>query len=80
MLIDADDTTLFCNLTDTIAVDVSNEESSTIYVWLGANKVSRNIVKTKYKLYHFINKSVIHPKLKVNNNNRDRITQCIFWE
>ena len=74
----ADDTTLFCNMTDTITVDVINEELSKICDWLGANKLSLNIVKTKYMLYHSINKRVIYPKLKINNNNIDRITQFNF--
>ena len=78
MLMYADDTTLFCNMTDTITVDVINEELSKICDWLGANKLSLNIVKTKYMLYHSINKRVIYPKLKINNNNIDRITQFHF--
>ena len=64
--------------TDTITVDVINEELSKICDWLGANKLSFNIVKTKYMLYHSINKRVIYPKLKINNNNIDRITQFNF--
>ena len=78
MLMYADDTTLFCNMTDTITVDVINEELSKICDWLGANKLSLNIVKTKYMLYHSFNKRVIYPKLKINNNNIDRITQFNF--
>ena len=74
----ADDITLFCNMTDTITVDVINEELSKICDWLGANKLSLNIVKTKYMLYHSVNKRVIYPKLKINNNNIDRITQFNF--
>ena len=40
MLMYADDTTLFCNMTDTITIDVINEELSKICDWLGANKLS----------------------------------------
>ena len=29
-------------------------------------------------LYHSINKRIIYPKLKINNNNFDRITQFNF--
>ena len=50
------DTTLFCKMTDIITVDVINEELSKICDWLGANKLSLNIAKTKYMLYHTINK------------------------
>ena len=80
MLMYDDDTTFFCNMTDTIAVDVINEELSKTYEWLGVNKLSLNIVKTKYILYHSINKSVIYPKLKTNMNNIHRITQFNFLE
>ena len=45
MLMYADDTTLFCNMTD--GIDGINEEISTICDWLGAIKLSLNIVKTK---------------------------------
>ena len=78
MLMYADDTTLFCNMTDTITVDVINEELSKICDWLDANKLSLNIVKTKYMLYHSINKRVMYPKFKIDNNNIDRITQFNF--
>ena len=37
-----------------------------------------NIVKTKYMFYHSINKRVIYPKLKINHNNIERITQFNF--
>ena len=46
----ADNITLFCNMTDTITIDVNNEELSKICDWLGANKLSLNSVKTKYML------------------------------
>ena len=78
MLMYADDTTLFCNMTDTITVDVINGELSKICDWLRANKLSLNIVKTNYMMHHSINKRVIYPKLKINNNNIDRITQFNF--
>ena len=45
MLMYADDTTLFCNMTDTTTVDVIIEELSKICDWLGASKLSLNIVK-----------------------------------
>ena len=48
MLMYADDTTLFCNMTDTITVGIINEALSKICDWLGAIKLSLNIVKTKY--------------------------------
>ena len=47
MLLYVDDTTLFCNMTYTITVDVINEELSKILDWLGANKLSLDIVKNK---------------------------------
>ena len=40
-------TTLFCHMTNTMAVDVINEKLSKICDWLGADKLSLNIVETK---------------------------------
>ena len=46
--------------------------------WLGANKLSLNIAKTKYMVFHTSKRNVIYPKLKVNNNNLERVTEFNF--
>ena len=43
----ADDTTLFCNMDNNVDVHVINNELCKISEWLGANKLSLNISKTK---------------------------------
>ena len=48
MLLYADDTTLYCNISRDIGEEVINAELSILWEWLGANKLSLNIAKTKY--------------------------------
>ena len=48
----ADDTTLFCNIDNNVTEDVINRERLKVYEWLGANKLSLNVAKTK--LWFFI--------------------------
>ena len=43
----ADDTTLYCNISQNIGEEVISAELSKIWEWLGANKLSLNIAKTK---------------------------------
>ena len=49
-----------------------------LWDWLGANKLSLNIAKTKYMMFHTGKRNVICPNLKVNNNNIERVTQFNF--
>ena len=55
---------------------------STIYTllreWLSTNKLSLNIAKKKYILFHTIKRNVIYPILKVYESNIERVTQFIF--
>ena len=67
----ADDTTLFStlnNFTNTSNIDQNyliNEELIKINEWLEINKLSLNIAKTKYMLFHMHNKKVntLTPKI-----------------
>ena len=45
---------------------------------LGANKLSLNIAKTKYMVFHTNKRNVIYRDLKVNNNNIQRVTEFNF--
>ena len=74
----ADDTTLYCNISQNIGEEVINAELSKIWEWLGANKLSLNIAKTKYMVFHTSRRNVIYPNLKVNNSNIERVTQFNF--
>ena len=50
----ADDTTLFCNMDNNVDEHVINNELCKISEWLGANKLSLNISKTKFMVFHTI--------------------------
>ena len=58
------------NVTD----DLLNCELSKICDWLGANKIALNVSKTKYVVFHTANKHVAYPKLNINGNNIERVT------
>ena len=74
----ADDTTLYCNINQDIGEEVINAELLKLWEWLGANKVSLNIAKTKYMVFHTSKRNVIYPNLIVNNSNIERVTQFNF--
>ena len=74
----ADDTTLYCNINQDIGEEVINGELLKLWEWLGANKLSLNIAKTKYMVFHTSKRNVIYPNLKFNNNNIERVTQFNF--
>ena len=78
MLMYADDTTLYCNVNNDVTDDLLNYELSKICDWLGANKLALNVSKTKFMVFHTINKHVIYPKLKINGNNIERETNLNF--
>ena len=74
----ADDTTLYCNINQNIGEEVINAELLKLWEWLGANKLSLNIAKTKYMAFHTSKRNVIYPNSKVNNSNIERVTQFNF--
>ena len=78
MLMYADDTTLYCNINQNIGEELINAELTKLWEWLGANKLSLNIAKTKYMVFHTSKRNVIYPNLKVNNNNIERVTEFNF--
>ena len=46
-----------------------NDNLNIIYSWLAANKLSLNISKTKYSLFHYKQKKIItYPNIEINNN------------
>ena len=78
MLMYADDTTLYCNINQTITAKTINREVIKISQWLGANKLSLNVAKIKFMVFHASKKSVIYPELQINGNNIERVTQFNF--
>ena len=70
-----DDTILYCNINQNIGEELINAELMKLWEWLGANKLSLNIAKIKYMVFHTSKSNVIYPNLKVNNNNIERVTE-----
>ena len=60
--------------------DNINLELEKIYNWLCANKLSLNIGKTKYMIFHFRQRNIKEyiPELKINNVNLKRVTDFNF--
>ena len=74
----ADYTTLYCNVSNNVTDDLLNYELSKIWHWFGANKLALNVSKTKFMVFHTVNKHVIYPKLTINETNIERVTNFNF--
>ena len=77
----ADDTTLFSTIQvlATDPLDVNNQLTQ-IYDWLAVNKLSLNIQKTKYIVFHAINKDIdgLIPELQINDIIIERVENFNF--
>ena len=78
MLMYADDTTLYCNFSENVSSDIINFELNKVYDWLTSNKLSLNVKKTKYMVFHTSQRIINYPPLKINNIQIDRVTQFNF--
>ena len=78
MVMYADDTTLVCNIDNNVTEDVINRELLKVYEWLGANKLSLNVAKTKFMVFHTSNRLVRYPNLLINGRPIERVTQFNF--
>ena len=78
MLMYADDTTLYCNINNANSDIILNTELCKISDWLSSNKLSLNVKKTKYMVFHTPQKRVIYPNLILNNANTERVSQFNF--
>ena len=78
MLMYADDTTLFCNVNNDINDNEINRQLNTISEWLLSNKLSLNIKKTKYMVFHTNQRRVLYPNLYLNMIKIERVTQFNF--
>ena len=78
----ADDTNLFNSLANIgpTNLNIINTEVSNVYKWLCINRLSFNIKKTKYILFHNKNKNIDHilPNICINNNMVERVSQFNF--
>ena len=78
MIVYADDTTLYCNFNETTTEGIINTELSHVNVWLKANKLSLNVAKTKFIVFHTSNKIVNYPRLKINDYVIERVQSFNF--
>ena len=53
--------------------EIINTELSHVNVWLKANKLSLNVAKPNFMVFHTSNKIVNYPKLKINDNVIERV-------
>ena len=57
-----------CNLDKTAESEfIVNNERAKFSVWLSANKLSLNVKKTKFMVFHSTRKKVKYPTLRINN-------------
>ena len=68
MLMYADDTTLYCNINNANSDIILNNELCKISDWLSSNKLSLNVKKTKYMVFH--------TPQKKGNLSKSKIKQC----
>ena len=78
MLMYADDTTLYCNIGNETTEHDINIELSKVYRWLSSNKLSINVKKSKFMVFHTNQRQVTYPKLIINNREIERVTQFNF--
>ena len=78
MIMYTDNTTLYCNINETTTEGIINTELSHVNVWLKANKLSLNVAKTKFMVFHTPNKRVKYPKLKINDHVIERVQSFNF--
>ena len=76
-----DDTTLFSTIqiSEALPKDINNQLAE-VYNWLAVNKLSLNVKKTKYMVFHAINKNIegLVPELRINDINIERVQNFNF--
>ena len=78
----ADDTTLFSTIQfqSTVANIDINQELTRVHDWLAVNRLSLNVKKTKYIVFHAINKATdgLFSELHIDGINIERVTSFNF--
>ena len=78
----ADDTTLFNSMSKQNPYDgtVINKELSKVFQWLSINRLSLNVMKTKFMIFHNKNKKIqnIVPAVNINNILIERVQNFNF--
>ena len=67
IVIYADDTTLYCNLSNNTNENDLNSELHKISEWLASNKLSLNAHKIRFMAFHSMQRKVKYPVLTLNN-------------
>ena len=78
MVMYADDTTLYCNLSNNANENYLNSELNKISEWLASNKLSLNTRKTKFMVFHTVQRKIQYPILTINNTVIERVKQFNF--
>lgn len=83
ILMYADDTTLTANLNlsqqnGNSQIDTINNHLNKIVIWLQVNKLSLNINKSKYMIFHMPNKKVVTPDIKINETKLECVKNFNF--
>ena len=73
MLMYADDTTLYCNMSNNTNENDLNSELHKISEWLASNKLSLHSQKTKFMGFHSMQRKVKYPVLTLNNTIIERV-------
>ena len=73
-ILDADDSTLFTTSNVSLYINI---ELSKVYEWLAINKLSLNVEKTKYMIFHAINKNISQIELDfyINDEKIERVNR-----
>ena len=80
----ADDTTLFSTLNNVVNAQninpdiLINKELAKINEWLEINKLSLNVTKTKFMVFHTQHRAIKPPVPKINNTNIEKVEQFKF--
>ena len=78
MVMYADDTTLYCNLSNNTNENDLNSELHKISEWLASNELSLNAQKTKFMVFHSMQRKGKYPVLNINNTIIERVKQFNF--
>ena len=77
----ADDATLFYIIESILEANrhiVLNSELDNTRCWLASNKISLNVDKTRYVIFHTNHKQVVYTDLKINNIIIERVVNFDF--
>ena len=77
----ADDTTLYCCTDSIISLnkeEIINNELENVNRWLVSNKLSLNVKKTKYMIFHKHDNNVTDQNISINNVSISRVQNFNF--